>query len=297
MKITPIFPEHLEDLIDFLAKVNARPEQHIAFLGETQEDIRHSLMSFEPPVEQAFRLAQDENGQVLAAFGTEYDTVLKRTWLFGPFSAQTNLEAISDALYSELERNLPEEIELQELFCDLRNQECQKFAARHGFELYKDTAILSLARQQWHGVDRPTRTDRAEIQPLSPQHFPAFAALHELCFPNTYYNPQQMCDLRDDVHHLLLAVRNDEVPGYIFFKGEPDINEGYIEFLGVAPEWRGKGIGRGLLQAALETIFAHPAIPRTHLTVNADNLAARKMYDSFGFTCERVARSFRKSKT
>ncbi len=294
MKITPIFPEYIEILIDFLATVNARPEQHIAFLGETQEEIRQSLMSFEPPIEQAFRLAQAENEQVLAVFGTEYDIVLGRTWLFGPFSARPNLDAVTDALYTELLASLPEEIQMQELFCDLRNQECQQFAARHGFELYKDTAILTLSRQQWNGFDKHTRTDLAEIQPLSPKHFPAFAALHEFCFPNTYYNAQQLSDLLDEIHHLLLAVRNGEVVGYIFFKGEPAINEGYIDFLGVAPAWRGKGVGRSLLQAALDIIFALPAIARTHLTVNADNLAARQMYDSFGFTCERVARSFRK---
>jgi ribosomal protein S18 acetylase RimI-like enzyme len=64
------------------------------------------------------------------------------------------------------------------------------------------------------------------------------------------------------------------------FTGEPDA---YLQELYVAPEERGQGLGRTLLDAAMELARERGA---THfeLTTSTDDTEARSLYESAGFT-------------
>lgn len=53
--------------------------------------------------------------------------------------------------------------------------------------------------------------------------------------------------------------------------------------MGVSPEARGLGIGRELLDAALEKLRAEGIIEIVYLTVRADNIAAIRLYERCGF--------------
>ena len=53
--------------------------------------------------------------------------------------------------------------------------------------------------------------------------------------------------------------------------------------MGVSPEARGLGIGRELLDAALEQLRADGLIEILYLTVRADNIAATRLYQRCGF--------------
>ena len=53
--------------------------------------------------------------------------------------------------------------------------------------------------------------------------------------------------------------------------------------MGVCPEARGLGIGRELLDAALEKLRAEGIIEILYLTVRADNIAAIRLYERCGF--------------
>lgn len=51
----------------------------------------------------------------------------------------------------------------------------------------------------------------------------------------------------------------------------------------VTPSRRGRGIGRGLMQKALEFAATIPGVRQVTLGVNAGNTAARRLYESAGF--------------
>lgn len=53
--------------------------------------------------------------------------------------------------------------------------------------------------------------------------------------------------------------------------------------MGVSPEARGLGIGRELLDAALEKLRAEGQIEILYLSVRADNIAAIRLYERCGF--------------
>ncbi|MFT3847496.1 MAG: N-acetyltransferase [Propionivibrio sp.] len=53
--------------------------------------------------------------------------------------------------------------------------------------------------------------------------------------------------------------------------------------MGVSPEARGLGIGRELLDAALDKLRTDNIIEILYLTVRADNIAAIRLYERCGF--------------
>jgi ribosomal protein S18 acetylase RimI-like enzyme len=59
--------------------------------------------------------------------------------------------------------------------------------------------------------------------------------------------------------------------------------EAYLEELYVVPARRGRGIGRALLERAMETARERGAV-HFELTTGADDTAARGLYESAGFT-------------
>jgi ribosomal protein S18 acetylase RimI-like enzyme len=60
-------------------------------------------------------------------------------------------------------------------------------------------------------------------------------------------------------------------------------HKGMIFGMYVAPEARGKGIGRRLLSQALELARSAPDLFQVNLSVNAGNLSAISLYESLGF--------------
>jgi putative acetyltransferase len=54
----------------------------------------------------------------------------------------------------------------------------------------------------------------------------------------------------------------------------------------VAKEWQGRGVGRRLLEAALDWADNWAHVLRIELHVHADNERARKLYESMGFVEE-----------
>jgi ribosomal protein S18 acetylase RimI-like enzyme len=59
--------------------------------------------------------------------------------------------------------------------------------------------------------------------------------------------------------------------------------DAYLEELYVAPDRRGQGIGRALLEAAMDTAREHGAA-HIDLGTSTDDTAAIRLYESYGFT-------------
>lgn len=56
---------------------------------------------------------------------------------------------------------------------------------------------------------------------------------------------------------------------------------GYIQSIGVRPEWRGQGLGTRLLRFAEKRIFAET--PNVFLCVSSFNANARRLYERLGY--------------
>jgi ribosomal protein S18 acetylase RimI-like enzyme len=60
-------------------------------------------------------------------------------------------------------------------------------------------------------------------------------------------------------------------------------HKAFIAGMYVAPQWRGKGVGRKLMEQALAFAEAMPGLLQVTLAVTADNASALALYESMGF--------------
>lgn len=89
--------------------------------------------------------------------------------------------------------------------------------------------------------------------------------------------------LAPDSGVLAVACEAGRVVGFIWFHRTGTFHHsGYVRWVGVAPEARGRGVGRALMRYAEERIFK--AGPNVFLLVADFNVSAQAFYEDLGYT-------------
>ncbi|MBI5951942.1 MAG: GNAT family N-acetyltransferase [Chloroflexi bacterium] len=291
MKIIPCGTEHFEELVSFVVRLNSDDAHHIGFFGEGEADVRSSLAECLIPPAEGFQLAYDAE-QLVGVFGVDADPEISRAWLFGPLVEHADWHSVADELYAASLKAIPDGISEQDLFCDSKNSNLADFAERHGFPVRSENAVVTLERADYK---KPAfHESQFSIVDYSPEFFEQFERCHNLLFPTTYFTARQIVEKLDSTRRLFLGLENGSMKGYHFCKVEPDARSGYIDFIGVDEAMRGRGLGATLLATGIDWMLSCPETERISLTVNADNVAALKLYNNFGFVTERVMRAYRK---
>jgi RimJ/RimL family protein N-acetyltransferase len=94
---------------------------------------------------------------------------------------------------------------------------------------------------------------------------------------------------RGTVHRV--AVDGDTVVGWcdIVPKERPTLSHTGVLGMGVIVAYRGRGIGRALIRAALDAALER-RLARIELTVRTDNARAKRLYEEHGFEVEGMCR-------
>ncbi|WP_194896615.1 GNAT family N-acetyltransferase [Catenulispora pinisilvae] len=82
-----------------------------------------------------------------------------------------------------------------------------------------------------------------------------------------------------------VAEYDGDLAGYTLVCPNSDNSEVWLMGLAVSSEYQGKGIGRLLMDKAMELMMASGASD-AYITVRPDNKAARHLYEAFEFTAE-----------
>jgi GNAT superfamily N-acetyltransferase len=281
--------DRFEELVQFVARLNRDGAQHIGFFGESEADIRSSLAECLIPPSEGFTMAYDAD-ELVGVFGVDADAEIDRAWLFGPLVDHADWHDIADKLYAKVLPRIPVDIRDYELFCDVRNINMEAFAVRHGFPLISENAVLTLLRDHYN----PHAKTGSGIIGYDERFFHQLERLHKTLFPNAYFTTRQMAEKVNEIHQLFLAVEEHRLLGYHFCKIEPESESGYIDFIGTDSAVRGRGIGADLLASGVDWMLSAPTTKKISLTVNADNVPARTLYEKFGFVTDRVLRGYRK---
>ena len=81
-----------------------------------------------------------------------------------------------------------------------------------------------------------------------------------------------------------VATTNDgKVVGFFCYSVNLSTNEGMLKFVMVHPSKRGKGLGKAMLQLAIEYAFNITKVDAVQLNVFPENTRAKKCYESVGF--------------
>jgi ribosomal protein S18 acetylase RimI-like enzyme len=92
------------------------------------------------------------------------------------------------------------------------------------------------------------------------------------------YDGARLKELREPIFPLL----RQHLGEVIDIEDETEAGEFYLDSLGVVPDYRGRGIGRALIEAMRDRAFAE-GHTRVGLIVDVDNPSAERLYKSLGF--------------
>jgi RimJ/RimL family protein N-acetyltransferase len=92
-------------------------------------------------------------------------------------------------------------------------------------------------------------------------------------------------------HPHCVALEGDRVVGWcdITPRDRATTRHSGVLGMGILPEWRGRGLGRALIERTLEAARAFPLV-RVELAVRADNASAAALYRKVGFEVEGLRR-------
>lgn len=269
-------------LAPFILASNLRPDGKLRCLhcehGETAPDLAAEMAGL--PEGEAMFIAARREGQLLGMIGAEMDPALGRAWLRGPLvdrdAAGTDAPATARSLIAALRQRLPPTTVRMDAFPQADEALlCEAYAAE-GFEDRLVNHVLTA---------KPPSTLPAWPDPVIDSLDDAAAtqralAVHAEAFPEGYLTPQTLLSTRDGDHRLLVT---RDGAGYLYVQHDRECGEGYIDFLGVAPSARGRGLGRALIDAAAHWIFVAQGLPRLSLTVRSDRAPALALYRRAGF--------------
>ncbi|MFZ1412653.1 MAG: GNAT family N-acetyltransferase [Micropruina sp.] len=283
MSITTPGPDDLDAVIDLIVAEQADVSRGTGYLGTTRDGIVEELGDLNPDWRTTLRVA-GEDGRVVGAVVWDIDTELGRSWIFGPWVSGDEgawsrwaPELVAAAIDSLAE--LSPAITDIELCGDVANQRLAALGADLGLKasevnhvLVVDTAIA----EGWPGDDARLRGVRADdVERLRP--------LHDAEFPRSYYTAERVvADGLAGEFVVVVAEQEGEFLGYASGRVQAD-GEGYLDFVAVPIEARGRGVGLGLVVGASRRIMALSPKGTVNLTVREDRLAARGLYARLGF--------------
>ncbi len=290
-QVGPADPDELAELAAVAARCQADPERYCCYVSDDSDSIAADVAEVDDWAMQTTVVRDD--GAVVGWLLAEGDDEIGRTWWWGPFVDDDHAwDAVADALWEGATWRLANEVHTQqELAGDSRSQLVAAFAARHGFHAEEGSACLVLEPDD-EDDDLADATDvGATITTVESRWASQTAALHDELFRGTHRTGADVAASDGTDEHCLVAVLDDRVVGYVATEIQNDQSL-YVDFVGVEPEYRGRGIGRALVATACQRGFAADAT-HAHLTVRASNAGARALYDSLGFETERVLAPYR----
>jgi ribosomal protein S18 acetylase RimI-like enzyme len=278
-------------IVSLAVEAQTDPERFCAYFGEDASSIAADIGDVAGPRggnwTEGTWLALNEEGQVISCLLADADPEMGRVWWWGPIVADdTRLpvelrDETTDQLLAAAMASLDAFTE-HEFAADGRSAMMRSFADRHGFAAEEASAVLRtepFADADWTGDQDVVR--------LAERHHESVIELHDELFPGTHATGATLVS-SDDVR--LVLERPDDpsgerVAGYVAIEMHSD-GSLYIDFLGVAVDQRGRGIGRRLISEAMR-LGATSGATHAHLTVRAGNTAARRLYAAIGFVEER----------
>ncbi|MGF7159025.1 ribosomal-protein-alanine N-acetyltransferase [Rhodoligotrophos appendicifer] len=121
----------------------------------------------------------------------------------------------------------------------------------------------------------------AEVRLAGAGDVPVLAAIHAACFEDGWSRAEIAKLLAMPGSYCLMAMQQEEALGLAILRHAAD--EAEILSIGVVPEARQRGLGRGMIEAAL-AIAARSAIKMMFIEVDATNEPALALYRGMGFT-------------
>jgi len=132
---------------------------------------------------------------------------------------------------------------------------------------------------------------------------PRVISINRRCLPENYSESFFISHHENFPEIFLVAEKDGEVVGYVMCRVEIDFSQfslipfsspkkGHIISIAVLPEHQRKGIGRALIEKALENMVKIYNAKRCYLEVRVSNYPAINLYKKTGFEVQRIIRGY-----
>ena len=291
----PVPPTEWPALGAFIFRNNRSADGRVRCLhGEQGDDERSHVVELAGlrAGEAAFWRMAGSGGDTLGVVGCEIDRSQRRAWIRGPWTvpglSRAPLEA---ALLDTLERALPE----IHRFDAFPSEDDEALAALYCGAGYGRMGAYRVMQATLGAVGTSAAAD-PRIRPTRSDDLRQWLPLHHGLFPGAYLSDEEIAAAISDGQRLVLtALLDGMAAGYLVAKDDATADELYVDYLGVDPAARGRGLGRALLRHAMG--WGEDRGRRcAALTVRQDRAEALSLYLQCGFQQARAGVHWRKDR-
>jgi ribosomal protein S18 acetylase RimI-like enzyme len=289
----PVPPSEWPALGAFIFRSNRTADGRVRCLhGDQGGDERSHVAELAelPAGEAAFWRAPGSRGETLGVIGCEIDRSQRRAWIRGPWAVPGLSSAALEALLlNTLERALPEITRLDAF----PSEDDETLAALYRGASYCRMDVHRVMEAALGDAGATTAAD-VHVRPSRSDDLRQWLPLHHGLFPGSYLSDDEIATALSDGPRLVLTAWLDGRPaGYLVAKDDATMNEVYVDYLGVDPAARGRGLGRALLRHAMRWGEGRGR-SRAALTVRQDRAEALSLYLQCGFQQVRSGVHWRK---
>lgn len=279
----------IEEIAHFIAKINSNDENHVLYCGKQVSEISYTLLNqfSDMLIEDSLTLYK-ENGEIKGVIGFDVNLEERTAEIWGPFieSDDQNWFEIAEKLWVESLEKIKNKVSNFLAFYNEKNDKCIKWIEKLQAKSKGTNIILTVTKgtfknQTYHSIKR-----------ISAHYEQEFIAMHDVGFPNTYYNGTTIINRLDDNKQVFVFIEEDKMLGYVYVECIPEFKEGSIEFIYVSQSAREKGVGAALVNQALSFLIEENGVEEVNLCVEANNEKAVNLYIKAGFYIEHVANAY-----
>ena len=276
----------VKEIASFIARLNNEEEHSVGYCGTNEEEIIDTLTN-EMDIEKYF-VTIYENEEVIGVLGLDVDEEAKEAEIWGPFVKGDKWQEVAITMWQELLVKIPIDLSTFYGFYHKQNNRAAEFMTSLGFTRGGEHSILEVHKDEF------VQGTYSHIVEELKGYTADFIALHDRCFPSTYYDGKEITERVNENQNVFLYVENDIVKGYVYVEADPEFNEGSIEFIAVHLDSQGKGIGLQLTKRAIDYLFSFNGMESVRLCVSRENETAIRLYERAGFKETKQLISFSK---
>jgi len=243
--------------------------------------------------EAAFWRVAGPRREMRGVIGCEIDRSQRRAWIRGPWAVPgSSSAALEGALLETLERGLPE-IDRLDAFPSEKSETLVALYRGAGYCWMNVHRVMQAAL----GDNGTPPASDLSIRHARPDDLLEWLPLHHGLFPGSYLSDDEIRAATNGGPRLVLtALFAGRPAGYLIATDDATLGELYVDYLGVEPAARGRGLGRELLLYAMRW-GERRGRRRAALTVRQDRKEALSLYLQCGFRQARAGVHWRKDRS
>lgn len=277
--ILNMLSKYNKQLTDFLYKYNNLKEHHIGWIPETYEEL--------DSLEKDSFIICAEKDAIVGCLGTYISHEQRTARLLGPIINKEFFNKYIDTLYEQFLQGLPKDIiELKIAFLE-ENILCEKWCKKNKFQLYNAETTMIYNRELFVEHEVPPSVI---LKFYEPQYKKGLELIHP---KGVFFTLDELINEISNYHHLLLAIVQNEVLGYVYYEQTQDNKQGEIQLLHIKDDNRGKGYGTILLSRAIRDLINNNA-EQILISVRVNNYGAQNLYRRIGFSDKETIYAYRK---